>query len=294
MHPRGVPVGDGRVSYGDRMEEIGKLPMPAPFMVRSPVDPSMYQGTGLRPAGDTLGDALQHVLDGCVRGSLAHAAQLYARAERGGVEASPALMFVISPGTVHVVGLSELARAVRAQLTDGTIAGWALHPLPATRTPLHALHEALLPQQYNILIRNGFSTIEEVAAVPPGSWSELRHVGPKFVDALRNALDALAAAAPARAGALELAHSGPAGEVGERAALLAGQLPEASRLRYRDLLDGLAASRIPTAALAKIAAALAAEPAPPPDDGIVLLLDTAGEPALLDYYRRTHPTTDPT
>lgn len=140
------------------------------------------------PAGNSFENALQFALDtlgtdsvcGKLVGSDPHAAPEYQ---------GWALLFPLSPGTVLVIGVSPLARAVREQLSNpGGFGGWFPYAPPTTRTPLHLLRELMLPQQYNTLTREGFATIEEVEAVPPDAWTELRNVGPRFVKSLMEAV----------------------------------------------------------------------------------------------------------
>jgi hypothetical protein len=64
----------------------------------------------------------------------------------------------------------------------------------------------------------------------------------------------------------------------------------AARARYPQLVDELAASRVPDAALQKIAGSLSDEPLPPADPTVDLLLDTAGLRRALAVYRATHTT----
>jgi hypothetical protein len=131
-------------------------------------------------------------------------------------------------------------------------------------------------------VRNGFATLEEAAAVPDTGWLELRNVGTKFLHALHLLVHAHTGGAVA-----DVAR--PAAEaVDDRRTHLEQRLLPATRLRYRDFIHLLAHSRIPLPALDKIADALNAESLPPPDPTVVLLLDTAGEGHLLDYYRQTH------
>jgi hypothetical protein len=92
-----------------------------------------------------------------------------------------------------------------------------------------------------------------------------------------------------------VARPAPTEAVDDRRTYLDRRLLPATRLRYRDLIHLLAHSRIPLPALDKIADALNAETLPRPDPTVVLLLDTAGEEHLLDYYTQTHnpePATD--
>lgn len=151
-----------------------------------PPAPYCYWAFGeLRPAGETLVEALGAVLDAMpyIRSTTLLATSL------GQELRGRALLFPLSPGTVLVVGVSSLAEAARRLLAapEG-ISGWHLHQLSAVRTPLHVLKPHMATRQYNVLARSEFASLEEVAAVPWGLWEELPHVGPSFLRALDQAL----------------------------------------------------------------------------------------------------------
>lgn len=157
-----------------------------PFCYR--VDDAFSEGP--EPAGNTALDGLRALLD---RLAFHRHGTLFATPlspdEQGRV-----LLFALSPGTVLVIGVSSLACRVRELLggPEGVL-GWHLHPLPDSRTPLHRLREHLRPQQYNVLDRNEFATVEEVAAVPWELWEQLRNVGTSFLRTLETALAAVPA-----------------------------------------------------------------------------------------------------
>jgi len=95
--------------------------------------------------------------------------------------------------SLHVVGESPLAAEFRRLLTAGSVPGWDLHPVPARRTalqvlagPLHRLSGS--NRFYNLLEREGFAYVEEVAATPDGCLLELRNSGMKFIAAVRQVL----------------------------------------------------------------------------------------------------------
>ncbi len=67
-----------------------------------------------------------------------------------------------------------------------------------------------------------------------------------------------------------------------------GQFRPAALARYREFCELLVRSRIPLTAIEKIADSLNAEPVPAADPITLLLLETAGEPELIDLYCRTH------
>ncbi len=108
-----------------------------------------------------------------------------------------ALVFRPRPArSLHIVGDSPLATEFRRLLTAGTVQGWELHPVPAGRTPLHVLAGPLHRLSgsyrfYNLLERNGFAFVEEVAAMPEECWFELRNCGTRFIAAVRQVIAGL-------------------------------------------------------------------------------------------------------
>jgi hypothetical protein len=108
-----------------------------------------------------------------------------------------ALVFRVWPARVlHVVGDSPLAAEFRRLLAAGAAPGWDLHPAPAGRTPLHVLAGPLHQRSgsdrfYNLLERNGFATVEEVAATPETCWFDLRNCGTRFVAAVQQVIGEL-------------------------------------------------------------------------------------------------------
>jgi hypothetical protein len=94
---------------------------------------------------------------------------------------------------LHVVGDSPLAAEFRRLITAGAVPGWDLHPMPAGHTPLYALAGPLhrlsgSHRFYNLLERNGFASVEEVAAMPEACWFELRNCGTRFIAAVRQVI----------------------------------------------------------------------------------------------------------
>jgi hypothetical protein len=67
------------------------------------------------------------------------------------------------------------------QLLRGGVDGWRLHDLPVTQTPLNDAEPLLGPRVYAMLARYGFTTVEEIAAVPDLGLLDIRHFGPKTV-----------------------------------------------------------------------------------------------------------------
>ena len=205
---------------------------------------------------------------------------------RGG-QHGEAQVCVVHLRYLHVVGMSPMAWRLRELVAAGAAPGWALHPVPPGRTPLYRLAEPLLAVSgavrfYNLLLRGGFATAEEVAATPDADLLLLRQVGPTMVAAVRQVLRKLGLGSP------EDARPAPAGFLAERLIHITSLLAEPQRERYRDFAGMMARSSLPPGALTAIAESLSAEPIPAADPLVCLLLDTAGEPELAAYYRRTH------
>jgi Sigma-70, region 4 len=98
--------------------------------------------------------------------------------------------------SLHVVGGTPMAGALRELIASGAAPGWELHPVPGGRTALHALAAPLYRltgQQrfYNLLDREGFAWAEEVAATPDACLLSLRNSGPRFIATVRQALSEL-------------------------------------------------------------------------------------------------------
>jgi Bacterial RNA polymerase, alpha chain C terminal domain len=227
-------------------------------------------------------------------GDLASGDDLWAFAGRNGGPWGYAQICRTGPGRVlHVVGASPMALRLRELLAEGAATGWELHPVRDGRTPLHVLAEPLLAlsgatRDYNLLRRNGFATVEELAATPDHCLLRIRHVGPKTVAAVHQVLRDLGW------DSLKVAHPAANDAVAERRWLVMKRLAEDHRVRYREFADMLARSSMPLAALEKIADSLNAEATPPADPLVCLSLHTAGEADLAMYYQRTHAApTDP-
>jgi hypothetical protein len=231
-------------------------------------------------AGEDLEEALSVVL-ARFAGSVKVCSPRLVQASRhgGGV----VLLFPIQDRSVHVVGACDLAEEVRALLRDG-FGGWYLHPLPEdVRTRVEVLAPPVLATRfYNLLTSNGFTTVQEAVMVPDAAWLDFHHVGTRFLESFRAAAAQYVPEEPA------LVWVPPSDELMDRRAYLAGGLSGPATLRYPEFVERLARSRIPLAALDKITESLNAEPLPPGDPIVTLLLDTAGEQDLLDYYTATH------
>lgn len=221
-------------------------------------------------------------------GDLASGDDLWAFAGRDAGRWGHAQICRTGPGRVlHVVGASPMALRLRELLAEGAAPGWELHPVRDGRTPLHVLAEPLLAlsgatRDYNLLRRNDFATVEELAATPDDCLLRIRQVGPKTVAAVHQVLRDLGW------DSLKVAHPAANDAVAERRWLVMKRLAEEHRVRYREFADMLARSSLPLAALEKIAESLNAEATPPADPLICLLLDTAGEADLAMFYQRTH------
>ncbi|WP_410597837.1 hypothetical protein [Amycolatopsis sp. lyj-23] len=193
---------------------------------------------------------------------------------------------------LHVVGATEMAEQLRSLYGSGEITGWTLQPMAATRTPLHTVEQRIREaaggtgRGYTPLARGGFVHTEEVQATPDAALLGVRNVGLSTLPIIR---EVLSYTGPAVDEAAELP---PAARerlfAPERQAELDEVFTAATRARYRRLVDGLAASSIPAAALRKIGESLNAEALPPADSLVELLLETAGLDGLLQLYRDTH------
>ena len=197
---------------------------------------------------------------------------------RGG-QHGEAQVCVVHRRYLHVVGMSPMAWRLRELVAAGAAPGWALHPVPPGRTPLDRLAEPLLAVSgaarfYNLLLRGGFATAEEVAATPDADLLLLRQVGPAMVAAVRQVLGDLGLGSP------EDARPAPAGFMAERLTRITSLLAGPQRERYRDFAGMMARSSLPPGALTAIAESLSAEPVPAADPLVCLLLDTAGEAEL--------------
>lgn len=115
---------------------------------------------------------------------------------RSGASGTAQVFRVRTGQLMHVVGLSPLAAELRRLLTDEAEPGWELHPVPGGRTPLHSLAAPLrrlsgTGRFYNLLDRSGFAFVQEVAATPEECLAELPNGGPRFVAAVRQAINEL-------------------------------------------------------------------------------------------------------
>lgn len=195
---------------------------------------------------------------------------------------------------LHVIGASEMAEQLRHLYGSGAVTGWTLQPMPETRTPLHTVAQAIREaggatgRGYTQLTRGGFVHTEEVQACPDTALRGVTNIGPGTLDIIRAVLP-YTGPDPAEVAEQTDAGTGATVEV-LQGARMAELFSPATRARYSRLVEQLAASRMPDAALAKIADALNSEPLPPADPLVDLLLDTAGLRRALEIYRATHTT----
>ena len=68
--------------------------------------------------------------------------------------------------------------------------GWRLRPTAMPGTPVTALHPVLGNRIFNALAREGFTTVEEVAAVPDTALMDIRGMGLGSINTVRNAIAA--------------------------------------------------------------------------------------------------------
>jgi hypothetical protein len=200
----------------------------------------------------------------------------------------------VRPGRVlHVVGASEMAEQLREIYKSGAIVGWALQPMPDTRTPLHE-YEYLLQltesgrqpgsrRAYNQLGRWGFVWAEEVRATPDEALLGIRNLGQTALTKIRELLGDYTADAN---------DSVNADQYAERQCHIRTLASASTLARYPELLHLLARSRMPVEAVDTICAALNGEQLPPIDPLAHLLLETAHEAELLALYRVTHTAGD--
>jgi hypothetical protein len=81
-----------------------------------------------------------------------------------------------------IVGRDRLASALNGLVGDNEVAGWTLHPIAPTRTPLSELSELFTSvsgsiRYQNLLMRAGFVYAEEVASLPDDCLRDLPRGG---------------------------------------------------------------------------------------------------------------------
>lgn len=221
--------------------------------------------------------ALREVLEDFESRPYCHSAYAWVSREDG--DDGRVLMFRRPGRKVHVVGASDLAERLRELLGDGFV-GWALHPVPATRTLLKVAEPTLGHRVHNMLSREGFITIEEVAATPDEALLDLRNLGTKSLNAIHAAVAAYADSS--------IAQLSGADEQASRREHIDTMLSPAHRVRNAQFVESLARSSVALEAVDAIVASLQTEPVPPVDPMVTLLLRTAGEPELSALYERAH------
>jgi hypothetical protein len=118
------------------------------------------------PDSDHPAEALARVLTAWQANQLSDYARIWRATDPRDVDHRDAVLLVRRPDRwVHLVGAGELGGHLR-QLLRGGIDGWRLHELPATQTPLTDAEPLVGPRVYAMLARYGFTTLEEIAAVP--------------------------------------------------------------------------------------------------------------------------------
>ena len=189
---------------------------------------------GRLPADDSGGSQTPEQQLRAIAESLTRAGNRSASAGSKYEPTGRALVFRPWPArSLHVVGDSPLAAEFRRLLTAGAVPGWDLHPMPAGRMPLNVLAGPLhrlsgSVRFYNLLDREGFAFVEEVAATPDGCLLELRNSGMKFITAVRQVLaDRGFGGAPGASG--DLAVSGNSGREPDGPAVRGGLPAEAAR-----------------------------------------------------------------
>jgi hypothetical protein len=127
-------------------------------------------------------EVLEHVVGVFDAFFLAFAARVWASSAGGG---GGVQVYRRPDKTVVVVGRNVLADLVRAALP---VHGWDACPLPMSGTPLSTLREEVGERTFSMLRREGFATVEEVAAVPDSGLLDLRNMGLTTLGALRMAI----------------------------------------------------------------------------------------------------------
>ncbi|ATY17031.1 hypothetical protein CU254_41330 (plasmid) [Amycolatopsis sp. AA4] len=158
--------------------------------------------------------------------------------------------------TVLALGTAPFAGELRAVLDGpGGCAGLSLARLPESLTPLQHLQLPLPRGTRTILENAGFTTAEELAAVPPENWTQLGRVAAKRTDEIAEVLAVQSRHRPERAAQ-------------RRDRLVAGLAPSAVAhlarflvpLAESDLPEDVAADIFSQLALAPLACSAESEP----------------------------------
>lgn len=105
--------------------------------------------------------------------------------DRGRILHNRALLVRCPGRRVLVVGTDPVAHEVRDLLADGC-AGWELFRLPEKQELLEEAEPLLGHRAYNMITREGFRTVDEVAATPDAALLNIRNIGPKSLDAIHD------------------------------------------------------------------------------------------------------------
>lgn len=167
-------------------------------------------------------------------------------AERGWHVPNGALAVRCPGRRVLVVGRDPLAHELRALLRD-SCAGWELLPLPERQILLEVVEPMLGHRAYNMLTRQGFRTVDEVAATPDPALLNIRNLGTKSLAAIHDVKTAYSAGLLGSATDDEDGHDGAVSEVHtmtteQLVSLWASTVRE---LQRRGMLTTLASPNVP-------------------------------------------------
>lgn len=246
-------------------------------------DPLPVWRTAPDPDGDpvSLDDVLARVLPRWRGYASSHYARVWRRSEGIGPDRDDeAILVRRADRTVHIVGVGEVADGLRLRLRQ-EVDGWRLHELPEPQTPLKDAELLLGSRVYGMLTRYGFSTLEEIAAVPTLMYLGIRLFGPKT----QLVVDSVLARYLTDDDAAEAARERRREHINRR-------LSAVHQARNRPLLDLLAASDLSLGALDQVLESLAAEVVPPADLVVLNLLREPGQSDLAAVYARTHAPTE--
>ncbi len=177
---------------------------------------------------------------------------------------------------VLILGNTWFAAEIRERLTKTR--GLSLLPLPGPTTPLTHLILPMSRRLQKLLERVGFSSVEELASVSTACWDELHGFGPKAAEELAQVLNRQQQPRPRR-------------EATARRELITSGLQSHDVERHAPMIDRLAASALPVDAAVEVCRRLALEDLPPTDPDVTTLLGSPEvDPALLEFYVRTHQT----
>ena len=228
-------------------------------------------------------NALREVVAEFETHAYVYTARVWVTAQDG--DSGRALVFRREQRRLHVVGSTPVADRVRELLGAG-FTGWGLYPVQDGWTLLEIAEPILGHRAYNLLTREGFTTIEELAATPDAGLLDLRNLGAKSLTAIHDAVTTYAGPSLARPSELLV-------QATRRAHIEIGLSAE-HRSRNAEFLAALSRSSVPLEAVDAILASLRTEPLPPVDDTVALLLLTAAEPDLAALYRLPRrPRQDP-